>query len=387
MKSKRFKLFFVAVLSVFMIAQSSIFVFAETLEASTEETNGTYIESVNITIDTIEFTDDDINGVGGHTGPDATPENGAHYQLAQGAALTTGGFYHFFIQPDEGYYVDKNTVVSVNGNVAEFDFRTGYIDEYGNLDPYIVPEARKISIKTLIDAGVVGPKNGLLRDSDGKIRLYKNDAVRTDYNGLYKHTNGKYYHIKSGVATSYNGLFKNSKGKYVVIKGGIWAQDYTGLYKSPATGKTLYIKNGYLDTTKIGLVQNSKGNYLYIKNGNWDDKYNGLYKNQAGKYAVIKNGVWQKSYSGLYISPSTGTMVYVKNGLVDTTKTGLVKNSKGNYVYIKGGYFQSKHEGLIKNSSGKYVLVKNGYWQKNYTGKWTSPSTGKVYNIVNGVKQ
>ena len=187
----------------------------------------------------------------------------------------------------------------------------------------------------------------------GKWRYVKNGELNSTYTGLVKHTDGKYYYVKSGVKTSFNGLVK---------------------YNS----KWYYVKDGVVNTSYTGLVKHTDGKYYYVKSG-VKTSFNGLVKYNS-KWYYVKDGVVNTNYTGL-VKHTDGKYYYVKSG-VKTSFNGLVKyNSK--WYYVKSGVVNTSYTGLVKHTDGKWYYVKKGV-KTSYTG--TVTYNGKKYKVKNGVK-
>ena len=129
--------------------------------------------------------------------------------------------------------------------------------------------------------------------------------------------------------------------------------NYTGLAKAP-NGKYYYVRKGMLDKTFSGLVYH-KDSWRYVSKGEYNKSYAGLvYAN--GKWWYVKKGTINKSYAGLVYC--NNTWWYVKNGTIDKTYTGLAKANNALW-YVKKGKLDKTFSGKVKYNNKTYT-VKNG---------------------------
>ena len=199
------------------------------------------------------------------------------------------------------------TVKDSNGNTLKKD--TDYTVKYESGRK----EVGKYTVTITFKGNYSGTKklyfsiNGL-KKVNGVWSYVKDGAVAKTYTGLVKHTDGKYYYVKSGVKTSFNGLVKYN-GKWYYVKSGVVNTSYTGLVKH-TDGKFHYVKNG-VKTSFNGLVKyNSK--WYYVKDGVVNTSYTGLVKHTDGKWYYVKKGV-KTSYTGTVTY--NGKKYKVKNGV------------------------------------------------------------------------
>ena len=190
-------------------------------------------------------------------------------------------------------------------------------------------------------------KSGLVQDSDGVWRYYKNNQVDTTYTGLATSGSDRVY-LKSGVQdTSYTSLLYNG-GIWYYIQKGIVNTSYSGL--AAYNGSWYYVKGGTADWTYTGLSQYN-GIWYYVKKGSIDWDYTGLYQ-YNGIWFYIKNGALDWSYTGLY--QYSGAWYYIKKGQVDWNYTGSCIYNGESY-YVENGVLNWKYNSSTLYSSSSYA--------------------------------
>ena len=216
---------------------------------------------------------------------------------------------------------------------------TGYTAETGK-----VP-ASKVTVDTKdFEIDVFYKKDvsvftGVRKDTDGIWRIYKNNKVNSDYNGLMAGTDGNIYYFTKGVwnTTYTNKLAKYSDGKWYFIKKGVVDTSFTGLGQSP-NGRWYYVKNGVLDKTYNNKLARSSvnGKWYFVKNGILDKSFTGLGQSPNGKWYYVKNGLLDKTYTGLAVSSANGYLYYARNGILDKSFNGTVEYEGKRYSVING---------------------------------------------------
>ena len=242
------------------------------------------------------------------------------------------------------YYISGSTMTAVKNCTRYITFTNDLLPE-GN---YSFGADGKMLIK-----------QGIVKDSDGKIRYYV-DGVAT-YAGLVKDTDGSYYYIsgngcvaitnRSYYITFTNGLLPEGTYKFgpdgkMIIKQGV---------VKDADGKIRYYVNGV--ATYAGLVKDTDGSYYYISGNGCVAITNRSY------YITFTNGLLPE---GTYKFGPDGKMI-IKQGVVQdadgkiryyvdgvATYAGLVKDGDGNYYYISGNGCTA-----VKNST-RYITFTNG---------------------------
>lgn len=203
-------------------------------------------------------------------------------------------------------------------------------------------------------------KNGIVQDSDGIWRYYKDGKVDTSYTGLV-----------------------TAAGSQIYMKNGVQDTGYTGLFYN--AGNWYYIQKGKVNTSYSGLASYN-GNWYYVKGGSADWTYTGLSQYNGIWYYVNKGSInWD--YTGLY--PYNSDWFYIKNGALDWSYTGLCQYS-GAWYYIKKGQVDWNYTGTcIYNGTSYYV--ENGVlnWKYNSSAVYTSTSYAKnaIEELLNAASE
>ena len=264
---------------------------------------------------------------------------------------------------------------------------------------------------------------------DGEWRLYKNNEILNDSNGIVCGIISDFsdredlYYVREGIFVKATGLTRyadSSNQTLLYVKKGVFTpstgishlldSDDTGWYYvqdglfSEMTGITLkanskdqkwyYIQNGKY-TKKTGLAKKADGSdsaWYYVLKGKFSDK-TGITKWADGSVSgwfyvsnglfTAANGIAQKAYS------SDQNWYYISDG-VYTKKSGLAKKADGSnnkwYYVWKGKLTQAT--GLAQKADGsnnKWYFVENGIYKKSTTAaKKADLSSKKIYYVENG---
>ena len=173
-------------------------------------------------------------------------------------------------------------------------------------------------------------KNGFYKDEDGKIRLYKDDQVRTDMTDVVSYNDGLFFITEGVLDTDANGLN---------LYGGTW----------------YFLAGGQVQSQFSGFAEYDN-NWFMIKNGMLDENANGLYE-----------------YNG-------GTFLFAA-GKLRTDVSGLWQNSDGKWYYLANGQVQTQHTGVVQYD-GAFFYVRNGELATDYNG--TVDYDGKTFKVVAG---
>lgn len=201
--------------------------------------------------------------------------------------------------------------------------------------------------QTAYNAQSVVVKSGLVQDSDGVWRYYKNNQVDTTYTGLATSGSDQVY-LKNGVQdTSYTSLIYND-GTWYYLQKGVVNTSYSGL--AAYNGSWYYVKGGTTDWTYTGLSQYN-GIWYYVRQGSIDWDYTGLCQ-YNGIWFYIKNGALDWSYTGL--CQYSGAWYYIKKGQVDWNYTGSCVYNGTSY-YVENGVLNWKYNSSMPYSSSSYA--------------------------------
>ncbi len=189
--------------------------------------------------------------------------------------------------------------------------------------------------------------------------------------GLVLDTDGVWkYYKDGGVDTTYTGLASNEYGWFYVENGMInW--NYTGL--TEYNGTWFYVENGVLNWGYIGLVEYN-GIWFYINGGVIDWNYTGLVE-YAGTWFYVNGGILDWSYTGL--ASNEYGWFYVQGGVLNWSYNGLVEYA-GTWFYVTGGFIDWSTT-TVTEYNGYRFYVENSMINWNYTGYYMG------YNIVNGI--
>ena len=154
-----------------------------------------------------------------------------------------------------------------------------------------------------------------------------------------------------------------------------------------------YYRDGKIDYSKTGLVQNDYG-WWYVRNGKVDFNYYGIVQNEYGWWRVeggkvnfgcntveqnengwfkCKNGKVDFKFTGL--APNKNGWWYCRDGKVDFTKYGIVQNDQGWWRVEKGkvnfdcNTVEQNENGWFKCKDGKVDFTFTGLAQ-NRNGWW-----------------
>jgi len=312
---------------------------------------------------------------------------------------------------DDGYKLEnimQYTWWSVGAGVssAEYDLSRDASDlkEWGYDEVYVTVKALSNDINVLGNSYDSAPsksidlnnfqgekKNGIYYSNDGNRYLYKDDAIVSNFNGVYSDSTGKYYIENGKLDSGYTGVAKDSTtGKWIHFSYGTYNPTYTGISKNPKNGNTYYCKNGEVDWSCTSLMkETSTGKWYYVIKGQVDYNYVGLAKNVAnGRWYYVNKGAISWNFTGLAKNPANGHWYYVTKGEIDWKYTGLAKNAaNGNWYYVKNGEIDFKFTGIAKNAAnGNYYYVKAGQldWKYNNAKVYDS-ATKSYYKVVNGL--
>ncbi len=251
-------------------------------------------------------------------------------------------------------------------------------------------------------------KDGLIKDSDGVWRLYKDGVFQRDYTGFAENANGKWY-VKHGVvAFDTTDILKDKTGAigdadewYYVIDSKVQT-GFTGLSNFSNQYGWWYIKDGKVDFSRNSVDKNKNGwwyvvggkvqfgftglaNYKnengwwYIQNGAVNFNHNGVDKNKNGWYYVV-GGKVQFDFTGLANYRNDNGWWYISGGKVMFNHTGVEKNQNG-WWYVKDSKVRFDFDGIASNKNGSWYIT-DGKVRFSYSG--TVTYDGKRYTIRNG---
>ncbi len=199
------------------------------------------------------------------------------------------------------------------------DFKDGKCTRCGAADPGYKPKEP--------DEPVV--LNGIVKGSDGKWAMYKDNKVVTSYTGIAKNQYG-WWRIENGyVNFNAQGIYKNEYGWWKTTDGKV-TFDETGIFQN---------EYGWwrVEDSKVNFKANEiyKNQYGWWKttNGKVTFQENGVFKNEYGWWKVEKSKVNFK-FTGI-AKNDYGTW-YVKNGKVDFSKNGTVQYKGTTYQATSG---------------------------------------------------
>lgn len=222
-------------------------------------------------------------------------------------------------------------------------------------------------------------------------RWFASTICPGDY--LYSH----FLDICNRVNAHFNGLH-GSGSEWYYYKDGVVDKSKTGLVQNDYGW--WYVKNGKVDFKKYGIVQNQYG-WWRVENGKVNFNCNTIEQNENGWFKC-KNGKVDFSFTGL--AENRNGWWYCKDGKVDFNYYGIVQNEYGWWRVEKGkvnfdcntveqnenGWWKCKDgkvdfsfNGIGENKNGWWVC-KNGKVDFSYNGDYRDPKTGVVYAVKDG---
>ncbi len=251
-------------------------------------------------------------------------------------------------------------------------------------------------------------KDGLIKDSDGVWRLYKDNVFQKDYTGFAENTNGEWY-VERGIVTftvtdilkDKSGAIGNAGDWYYVI-GSKVQKDFTGLSNFKNANGWWYIVKGKVDFTRNGVDKNCNG-WWYVTGGKVQFGFTGLanYKNENGWWYIEggkvnfdhngvehnKNGWWyvEKSkvifaFTGLSNYRNEYGWWYIENGKVNFDHNGVEHNQNG-WWYVEKSKVIFSFTGIASNANGTWYIA-NGKVNFGYRG--TVTYKGTRYTVRSG---
>lgn len=186
-------------------------------------------------------------------------------------------------------------------------------------------------------------KNGMIKDSDGKWRYYKNDKVDTSFTGLAKNQYGWFYMKKGLLDLTFTGVAKNEYGTWCVSK-------------------------GKLDKTPNGMCK--YGNtWYFVKDGKVDEKYNGI--------GINEWGTWQ--FKG-------GKLVGKAKGIVSFSKAQSNTKISKNFTVAEFARHDANYPCKIDLTLINYIQSIRNYFNKSLsiTSGYRSPAYNSSIGGANG---
>ena len=175
-----------------------------------------------------------------------------------------------------------------------------------------------------------GYADGLALDSDGKWKVYKNNQVDINYNGIIGYAGGDFFIANGVLCSEANGL-QLYDGIWYFLSNGQVQLYYTGLVQYDH--EWFYITNGILDNSKNGLVDYDGSKFL-VSEGRIRYDVNGLWQDFDGKWYYLANGQVQTQYTG--VVQYDGAFFYVKEGLLAAEITGAISYDGSYFKVVKG---------------------------------------------------
>lgn len=201
------------------------------------------------------------------------------------------------------------------------------------------------------------------------------NRVNANFNGLHGHDSEWYYYKDGVVDKSKTGLVQN---KY-----GWW-----------------WVQNGKVDFAKEDVVQNQYG-WWYVRGGKVRFDYTGIRPNKNGWWRIVNGKV---DFGCNSVEQNENGWFYIRKGKVDFGYTGIAQNRYGWWRIVKGkvdftcdtveqnenGWFKCENgkvdfsfNGVGQNRNGLWVC-KKGKVDFSYNGDYKDPRTGVVYQVKNG---
>ena len=224
-------------------------------------------------------------------------------------------------------------------------------------------------------------------------RCGKKEIKITAGSGIIK-DKSKWVYLKNGKFSPVTGLARriDGRGTWYYVEKGIYQINKTGLARrADRRGGWFYVENGIF-RIKTGMARriDGHGGWFYVENGSFRAR-TGITKRIDGRsgWFYVENGKYRTDRTGLTRrADGKGGWFYIENGVFRKNRTGLTRRVDGRrgWFYIKNGIFDGTKTGVARRVDGKPGLyyVKNGSF-KAYTGKIKDSSTGKTYNVVNGI--
>lgn len=177
-----------------------------------------------------------------------------------------------------------------------------------------------------------GFKRGLIKGSDGKWAVYKDNKVDVSVTGIVKNDFGWWRVEKGYVNFNANSIYKNQYGWWKTTDGKVTFKE-TGVFKNEYGWWR--VEDSKVNFKANGIYKNPYG-WWKTTNGKVTFKENGVFKNEYGWWKV-KDSKVDFSFTG--IASNKNGKWYIKNGKVDFSKNGKVKYNGTTYT-IKNGKVQ-----------------------------------------------
>ena len=225
------------------------------------------------------------------------------------------------------------------------DSSVAEIDNLGNIR---AKKAGNVEIKATAD-GI---------EAKIRINVNKKSEPEETLNGLVADSDGNWYYYKDGkIDTSYSGLVENQYGWWKVVNGSV-DFGYTGLAYDETVGWWKVV-NGSVDFGYTGLAYDETVGWWKVVNGSVDFGYTGLaYDETVGWWKVV-NGSVDFGYTGLAYDETVGWWKVV-NGSVDFGYTGLAYDETVGWWKVVNGSVDFNYNGYEIYQGTQYHLT-NGH--------------------------
>ncbi len=147
-------------------------------------------------------------------------------------------------------------------------------------------------------------------------------------------------------------------------------------------GESLYYNNGKHQSDFTGIVTIDNVSY-YIADGKVAFDKDILVENTGKKYHA-NHGVINPEEEPLIFKASETEMYYINGGVNDTNYTGLFDFEGSTYYVVDGVVYYSEEVYLLGLESKNYC-IKCGILDKTINGTFYFKSTGKYYDVTNGI--
>jgi hypothetical protein len=179
--------------------------------------------------------------------------------------------------------------------------------------------------------------DGAVLDDDGLVRIYKDNEVNADADGIYNAGELGFVYVVDGVQDKDEFSYVDFNGGKFLVANGTVATFVNGLAQDPENPDTwYYVANGMAQTQYTGLALYD-GAWFYVKEGKLDTTYSGLVEYDGGRFLVGAGRIITE-VTGLGQDPATGNWYYFANGQVQDY-TGE--------VFYNGAAFSVKNGALV----------------------------------------